>query len=101
MFCLSIFFVAFFNLFFLFVFFLLDRSIHLGDHNSASAEGWRVLSEEERDEYRNQADQEPPKSVTLKQKMDQLFDLVLRMPPINEVMKCTLALFGTYLTWSL
>ena len=57
---------------------LVDQSIPLKNRDSVSAAEWRALSVEERDEYRNLADQEPPRSIDLKQKIDQLFDLVMK-----------------------
>jgi len=43
-----------------------------------SAEEWRALSEEERGEYQDLAAQQPPRSIDLKQKLDQLSDLVMK-----------------------
>ena len=57
---------------------LVDQRIPLKNLNSVSAAEWWALSMEERDEYQNLADQEPPRSIDLKQKIDQLFDLVMK-----------------------
>ena len=53
-----------------------DHSVSLLQSNSSSAEQWNNLRQEERDEYKRKADEEPTRIIDLKGRLNQLAKLV-------------------------